>query len=162
MPRNKASTVHTKRFVLNVDYVNHPRSIEHKVKGVRTKIGIMTYMALMFEHNENSPRHLRLCDEAIRQHLIAEFPHSKSVKRIATGQRKIGYYRSLYNMGKMTGDEIPKKLSKRYNEVGDPIDRWERPLQPDTAAITRVPRHILADIRKSAELPATGDFSRKK
>ncbi|MBW1953230.1 MAG: hypothetical protein JRI66_09135 [Deltaproteobacteria bacterium] len=99
--------------------------VPHKTRGLKTGVGIFTFLAMLFDLNEHLPREKKMTDLTIARLLVQEFAHlleknRSSIRKVAEGKLKISYYRALYNAGRMTQGRIPNPKSRRYGPDGLP------------------------------------------
>lgn len=99
-----------------------PRTPVHKSHGKSTGLGICQYIALLLEVNETLPMHKKITDKQLARVVIEEYGYllerkRSSVRRLFNGEIDFGYFRSLYNTGKLTGTK-PVIRSNRYDEKG--------------------------------------------
>lgn len=116
--------------VITVKRIDDPKLYERKSQGKTTKLGVYECIATLLEANEMLQKDRKLTDEAITQFLISEFPNSKSVVAMKSRYRgrTLNHYRSLYNLGKLTG-AMPKLESHRWTMQGEKANlRTGRPL----------------------------------
>lgn len=111
LPKN-TFTIRVKR----VDDAKHP--IERKSCGLTTGMGICEYAASLLEVNEKLPASKKMSDATLEVLMIQEFPGRKSMERLAAHKTTMGYWRTLYNLGKLTGGKIPATKSVRYSLTG--------------------------------------------
>lgn len=107
----------------------------HKSKGKTTGLGICSYIAILFDVNESSPRKKKMTDSDIAKKILEEFPSRKSAKSFLDHSVRyltINSYRGFYNSGALTGT-IPKVRSFRYGKLGLPVEgrKGNRILFPD-------------------------------
>lgn len=117
--------------VITIKRIDDPKVYERKSQGKTTKLGVYECIATLFEANEMLQANRKLTDEAITQFLISEFPNSKSVISMKSRYRgrTLNHYRSLYNLGKLTG-AMPKLESHRWTIDGVKANlRTGRPLE---------------------------------
>lgn len=95
----------------------------YKTKGIRTKIGISDYWALLFEANELLPASRKLTDADILHYVQLEYP--KHMPAINATLASVRQKRSRYNNGRLTGETKPKPetKSRSYNSHADESDR---------------------------------------
>lgn len=95
------------------------------VSGQRTGMGIRQLFYRLFEFNEECHPSKRLTNESIKLTVLKEFPDHKSLLRNIEKSQRVNWWRNLYNRGKLlkTQNGIPpKKISLRYNYLGEPVD----------------------------------------
>lgn len=90
--------------------------------GLTTGLGVTQYISMIFEINELLPYTRKLNDEQIRQQFVREFPGTRSAIDLANRVRTVGYWRTIYNGGRLTHGKvsrnIPERLSHRWTEDG--------------------------------------------
>lgn len=109
-------------FSVSVRPSEEIRTALHKTHGATTGLGICSYAAVLLKMNEELPKTNKLTDEDIKVLLLREYPDGRSTKRLAEGKITVGYYRTRYNDGTLTG-LVPVVKSRRYTARGELADR---------------------------------------
>lgn len=151
-PRPKRSTPVTDIMRKYEGIEDPPKPRKPVVRGQRSKLGIVQFVATIFQVNETLPRTRKHTDTSINRMILEEFPARKGIQKgIRTGKMSASSYRYKYNTGILTGCE-PPQISFRYNEDGHRVDQrtGKRLLSPDEQ------KTIIEKFRqKSRELAAT-------
>lgn len=120
MPSKNDKTYITFRFP------DRPRRKYRQTSGVSSGMGICQFIALLFEANETLPKSKKFTDATITAMIVHEFPDREPVRKLIAGELTVGYWRTLYNQGLLTGSvqkrEMIPKPSRRYNEHGEHIN----------------------------------------
>lgn len=109
------------QFSLKVRRVADPnpdRKIQRKSAGKRTRLGICEFVAALLETNETLPKHRKLTDATLTREIVREFPDRKPVLKMLRGILGMGYWRALYNSGKLTNGRVPATRANRWTEDG--------------------------------------------
>lgn len=93
-----------------------------KTCGRRSRLGVCSFLSALFYANEHLLPRKRMTDVAILRQFENEFPDYPAVREILTGKRTIGYYRQLYNAGRLTQRQKPERPSRRYNHAGQVVN----------------------------------------
>lgn len=114
------------RSYITFRFPDRPRSKFRHTNGKSSGMGICQFIGLLFEANEVLPKSKKFTDRTIQEMIVHEFPDREPVRRLQAGLLTVGYWRTLYNQGLLTGsvqkrDAIPKP-SRRYNEQGQHVN----------------------------------------
>jgi hypothetical protein len=110
-----------------------PKPRKPSTCGQRSKLGVVQFVATIFQVNETLPRTRKHTDASINRMIAEEFPARKGIQKgIVSGKMTASSYRYKYNTGTLTGCE-PPIISFRYNEDGYKVDQrtGKRLLSPD-------------------------------
>lgn len=111
-----------KNFILKLPcrQDREPERVYHKSVGSSSKLGICKFIAILLEVNEQLPLYRRMTDDRIRQIILNEFPGRKGLRRLLEKKITIGYYRTLYNTGRLVAPygKVPEMQSNRWAEGG--------------------------------------------
>lgn len=94
-------------------------------RGKKTGMGVRQIFYRLFEFNEECPPSKRLTNESIKLTVLREFPDHKTLHENLESNQRVNWWRNLYNRGKLLslqGGKPPKKISLRYNYLGEPVD----------------------------------------
>lgn len=110
-----------------------PRRSSRKSHGRLTGLGVREYWHFLFELNETLPRKKKMNEEGILFQLEQEFPdRPQATRRIHSGEIRLGFYRYLYNSGRLCPKKgKPHLRSYRYNEDGLRINGKSGTVLPD-------------------------------
>lgn len=107
-------------------FPDRPPRKYRQTTGHLSGMGICQFIAAIFEVNETLPKKKKFTDATITQMIVREFADRNPVKRLIKGELTIGYWRTLFNQGLLTGQkharELPQRPSRRYNAEGEMVN----------------------------------------
>lgn len=124
MPRRTTKAI-VKKILVDSKPKPDTRFRRHKSCGVRTNVGVCSFIFDCLTLNEIQPKTKKMTNAKIEELLLREFPTRTSLALGLKDPNKansINLMRHKYNKGVLCTGLAPVHLSVRYNDKGQPVD----------------------------------------